>query len=124
MTKLDDIPDAEAECVETPADEASRKTALIRRLKAAGHRPIAIGRAIITIERCDSIEEAPRECASPDALKLSFYSDPDVSGHENPDCLYIEGSRYGQGPAHYQVLAGDGRQRIFAMEGRLVRSEF
>jgi hypothetical protein len=122
MTKLDDIPDAQAECVET--DETSRKAILIRRLKAAGHRPIAIGRAIVTIERCDSLEEVPKECRNPDALKLSFYSDPDVSGHESPDCLYIEGSRYGQGPAHYQVLAEDGRQRIFAMEGRLVRSEF
>jgi hypothetical protein len=124
MTKLDDIPDAQAECVETPEDETSRKAALIRKLKAAGHRPIAIGRAIVTIERCDSLEEVPKECRSPDALKLSFYPDPDVSGHENPDFLYIEGSRFGQGPAHYQVLAGDGRQRVFEMEGRLVRSEF
>jgi hypothetical protein len=124
MTKLDDIPKASAECIEDDQDRASRKGILIARLEAEGLRPIAVGRAVLTIERTDSKDEVPAECMSPETLKLSVYSDPDVSGDEQPVCLYLEGGRYGLSAAHLQVIAGDGRQRIFKMEQRLVRDEF
>jgi hypothetical protein len=122
MTKLEGIPRASAECADE--DDDSRKAILIRRLETEGHRTIAIGRAIVTIERTDSQQEAPRECAAPDVLKISIYSDPDVSGDEQPVCLYIEGGRYGLAAAHLQVLSPDGRQRIFKMEHHLIRDEF
>ena len=124
MTKLDDIPKASVDYVDSPEDEASGQVALARRLEAEGHRTIAVGRAILTIERCDAIEESPAECTGVDALKISIYSDPDVYPDENPVCLFIEGSKFGFRTAHLQVLAPDGRQRIFKLEQHLVRDEF
>jgi hypothetical protein len=124
MMKLDDIPHASIELSEALEDETYRQLALARRLEAAGHRTISIGRAILTIERSDSREELPPECQNAEVLKISIYSDPDVSGDETPVCLYVEGGRHGLASAHLQVVAPDGRQRIFKMEDRLVRDEF
>ena len=124
MTKLDDIPIASVEFSEVLEDQTSRQVDLARRLEAAGHRTISVGRAILTIERTDSREELPPECQNAEVLKISIYSDPDVSGDETPVCLYVEGGRYGLASAHLQVVAPDGRQRIFKMEARLVRDEF
>lgn len=122
MTKLDEIPKASVECADEACD--SRKLALIKRLEAEGQRTIAIGRAIVTIERTDSQQEAPAECQDTDILKLSIYPDPDVTGDDRPVCLYLAGGRYGLASAHLQVAAPDGRQRIFKMEDHLVRDEF
>jgi hypothetical protein len=124
MTKVEDIPKASLECIEDDQDRASRKGILIARLEAEGRRPIALGRAVVTIERTDSREEVPPECMNTETLKLSFYSDPDVSGCEQPVCLYLEGGRYGLSAAHLQIIADSGRQRIFKMEQHLVRDEF
>ena len=124
MKKLADIPAASDECCEFPDDEGSRKIALARRLEADGHQTIACGRSILTIERCESPEEAPPELKGAwGTLKISVYSDPDVSAMETPMCLYPNGSRYGMLDAFLQIVRSDGRERISKFEEILVRDE-
>jgi len=125
MLKFDEIPRASVECNETLEDEGSRKIALARRLEAAGHRTIAVGRAIVTIERCESASECPPEVSGDwGILKLSFYGDPDVSGDEKPTCFFLEGSRFGFSRGVMQLLNDSGRERIFELNDRLLRDDF
>jgi len=79
-----------------PDDPEDRKVLLAKRLESEGLKPICIGRALVTIERSESDTELP-ESLRPNwgVMKISVYSDPDVSGHEEPEILYIECGRYG-----------------------------
>lgn len=125
MKRLAEIPPASVECNEYPEEEGSRKIALARRLEAAGHQTVAIGRAIVTIERCDSTDEAPPEAGGNwGTLKISIYSDPDVSGNETPVCLFVDGGRHGFNQAVLQMTNEVGLQRIFNLKPHQVRSEF
>jgi hypothetical protein len=123
MMKLHEIPKASAECNEDPEVATSRKGLLISRLESQGLSPIAICRAVVVIERTETRDEALPECRNAETLKISIYSDPDVSSTDEPECLYLECGRYGLASAHLQVFAPDGRQRIFAMDHRQVRDE-
>ena len=62
-----------------------RKVLFAKRLEEEGLKPICIGRALITIERTENDSELPRELRPNwGVMKISVYSDPDVSGHEVP----------------------------------------
>ena len=89
---------------EEPADDLnSRKVLLAKKLEAQGKKPICVGRALVTVERCESAAELPKPIASGwGVLKISVYSDPDVSGNEKPDVLYIDGGRYGLSKLIYE----------------------
>ncbi len=85
-----------------PEERDSRKMNLARRLEAQGKKPILVGRAIVTIERSESDADLPAALQQRwGVLKISLYSDPDVSGHENPEVLYIAGGRFGLGSFLY-----------------------
>jgi hypothetical protein len=85
VKKPSEIPLASVECNESAYDETSRKIQLARKLESVGHQTVACGRSIVTIERCDADDQIPPE-AGPNwgTLRISIYSDPDVSGTEVP----------------------------------------
>jgi len=95
LKKLSEISLASDECCEFEGDELSKQVALARRLESEGHQTICVGRAMVTIERADESSETPDALKNWGALKISIYSDPDVSGHEEPTHLFIEGGRNG-----------------------------
>ncbi len=88
------LDDSDPKC--PPDDINDRKVVLAKRLESEGLKPICIGRALVTIERSEDDSELP-EALQPNwgVLKISVYSDPDVSGHEKPEVLYIDGGRNG-----------------------------
>jgi len=124
MEKFSEIQQASTECVELPEDEESRKLSLARHLQEKGHQVVALGRALVTIERTERASESPPECADSELLKVSFYPDPDASGSEIPMCIYLSGSRDGLGGAWLRTRSPDGRERVFRMREELVRDDF
>ena len=74
-------------------EDQGAKEQLIERLIAQGHVPILVDRAIIIIEQCEADDTFPKGW-SDDPLKISIYSDPDVSGTDAPSELFIHAGRY------------------------------
>ena len=125
MKKLSEIPKASIECNELPGDEDSEEFKLIKRLENEGHQVIACGRGFITIERCEDESESPNEINGWGTLKISIYSDPDVTGEYKPINLYMNCSRYAASTTIIeQVSNNEGKERIFKHIKELLRSDF
>jgi hypothetical protein len=120
MKKLLEIPSAVTECCDDPEEAGTLKCALATRIEAEGSRPIAVGRAIVTIERCEDGDIKPVEVENWGTLCVSFFEDPDLTGAEVPTRLYVEGSRYGLGPIHVEYTRADGSRVVQRYEPRPV----
>lgn len=102
MKDISQVPSAVIELLDDsdssdPSDDSlSAKVELARRLESQGKKPICVGRALVTVERCECDKELP-EGLRPNwgVMKLSIYPDPDVTGAEDPVALYIDGGRFG-----------------------------
>ncbi len=116
MTKFDDIPLSSVEICESPEDKESGQFALARRLEESGHKTIALDRAIAVVERVSASDLNLPDLPASELLKISLYSDPDVSGEEQPMCLYIQGSKWGFSGAFLRTNAPGGSERIFKLE--------
>ena len=116
MTKLTDIPLSSEELLEDSEDEVSKQIALARKLERDGHKTIAVGRAIAVIERINASDADLPTSDCDEVLRIAFYSDPDVSGEEQPMCLYLKGSRWGFAGAFLETLNSDGRLKLFKLE--------
>ena len=95
MQKLNQVPpawEADAESFNNP--EEWEKGKLLVRLKEEGQTAIAVDRAVLVIEQCDREDDFPKGW-SHDPLKISIYSDPDVTGDTSPSELYIHAGRMG-----------------------------
>lgn len=109
MKDISQLPSASSELLDEsdpldpPEDLDSRKVLLAKRLEAQGKTAICVGRALVTIERCELETDLPEPIAMGwGVLKISVYSDPDVSGVERPEILYIDGGKYGVAKLVYE----------------------
>jgi hypothetical protein len=116
MKRLSEIPSAATECCEDPDEIGTRKCMLAFRLEEEGKQPVAIGRALVTIERCEDDDYKPVQVSNWGTLCLSFFEDPDLTDSEVPTRLYVEGTRYGLGPIHAEITHPDGSRTIMRYE--------
>jgi len=101
MRDISSIPAASKELLEgdeyDPSDEPDdKKVLLAQKLESEGKTVICVGRGLITIERSDYEDEIKGVGSGWGTLKVSTYSDPDVSCEEVPDsAIYLKVGRYG-----------------------------
>lgn len=120
MKKLKDIPPAALECCNVPDEATSEKCRLSVRLDEEGRHPIACGRALITIERCEDDDLIPDEVKGWAPLRLSVYADPDVRPGREAVYLYIVGGSIGISAVYLQDPNARRDQRLCRLEPKQV----
>lgn len=74
--------------------ENFQKDRLIADLEAQGHIAITVDRGVVVVEQCELEDQFPKGWSS-DPIKVSIYSDPDISGTDEATPLFIHVGRYG-----------------------------
>lgn len=94
MKKMREIQTASERWHEPLEPENFQKDRLIADLEAQGHIAITVDRGVVVVEQCELDDEFPKGWSS-DPLKVSVYSDPDLSGTDEATQLFIHVGRYG-----------------------------
>jgi hypothetical protein len=77
-----------------PEEPPWNKDRLIARLRAEGHEPVSVSRAVIVIEQCDE-GDAYTAGWSKDPIRVTVYPDPDAGFGDDPARLVIHAGRAG-----------------------------
>jgi hypothetical protein len=79
-----------------PDDPNDNKVILAKKLESEGKRVICVGAGLITIERTENHDNIEQVTDGWGILKITVYSDPDISCIETPDSIiYIKVGKYG-----------------------------
>lgn len=92
MLKYDEIKSFSEWDDEIDTQSAHDKNAV--ELEKNGHRVVCLGRALATVEQCESNAECPFPY-SDDALKVTIHADKDLAADEPPHELFISANRWG-----------------------------
>lgn len=94
MKKLVEIPPAEKNDFPSTDGEESKKDRLIERLDDDGYKPISVDRAVVIITQAEVGDSFPEGWCQ-DPLRIVVYPDPDATGMEYPQELFIHCGRFG-----------------------------
>ena len=100
-----------------PEEPPWNKDRLIARLRAEGHAPISVSRAVLVIEQCETGDAFP-EGWSENPIRVTVYPDPDAGFGDEPTHLVIHAGRSGL----MQVFcsSSDGLLRLVAVDAAAV----
>jgi hypothetical protein len=107
LKNIDNLPIASIECLDNsdPSELADLpedlKVKLAQQLEAEGKRTLLVGQGIITIERKENQDRLHESLLNWGILKISAYSDPEITGEQLPKYLYLDVSKYGTISVYY-----------------------
>ncbi len=106
MKRFDEIEPVKPED-SNPQGEPWESDILVATLIQQGHKPIAVGRAIMVVTQCEAGDDFPKGW-SEEPLRIAIYGDTDVTGDEVPMELFLHGGRFGLMETFFRINRTDG----------------